>query len=72
MPLEVYKQRQENSHNLFRRFSRRIRYSRILREARRRQFKLRNKSEQLKKRSALRKVARKKEYEILKKLGLKR
>ena len=57
MSLEVYKQGQENSHSLLRRFSQRLRRSRVLLEFRRRQFKKRNRSKTLKKRSALRRKA---------------
>ena len=63
MPLEVYKQGQENAHSLLRRFSQKIKRSRIRSEVRKRQFKTRNKSRQLKKRSALRRERIKKQAE---------
>lgn len=69
MPLQVQKQGRESSQNLIRRFSRKIRRSGILREARKNRFQQRPQSKQLKKRSALRRVDKKKEYDELKKLG---
>ncbi len=69
MPLEVKKQPRESSQNLVRRFSQKIRQSGILLEARKKLFRERKKSWQLKKRSALRREAKKREYEKLKKLG---
>ncbi len=69
MPLEVQKQNRESSQSLIRRFSQRLRKSGVLLEARKRRFKVGKKSQQLKKRSALRRQEKKKEYEKLKKLG---
>ncbi|MDI6882958.1 MAG: 30S ribosomal protein S21 [Patescibacteria group bacterium] len=69
MPLRVQKQNRESSQNVIRRFSQKIRQSGILLEVRKRQFKGKKKSEQLKKRSALRREEKKREYEKLKKLG---
>jgi len=70
MPLEVRKQsNRETSQSLIRRFSQKIKKSGILLEARKRRFKIRTKSNQLKKRSALRREKKKKEYDELKKLG---
>jgi len=69
MALEVKKQEKETTQSLIRRFSRRIQQSGILRQARKIRFKARKKSEQMKKRAALRREELKKEYEKLKKLG---
>ncbi|MBZ9572306.1 30S ribosomal protein S21 [Patescibacteria group bacterium] len=69
MPLEARKKKRETSISLIRRFSRRVKKSGILRQARKVRFKKREKSEQAKKRAALRKEELKKEYKRLKKLG---
>lgn len=69
MALEVRKKERETSQNLIRRFSRRIQESGILFRARKVRFKERKKSEQMKKRTALRREELKKEYEKLRKLG---
>jgi len=69
MGFEVKKQERETSQNLVRRFSRRIKKSGILIGARKARFKKRPKSQQMKKRSALRREELKKEYERLEKLS---
>jgi len=69
MPLEIKKQPRESSQGLVRRFSKRIKQSGILFRARKNRFRKRPKSEQLKKRSALRRVQLKKEYQELEKLS---
>jgi len=69
MALEVKKQERETSQNLIRRFSRRVQQSGLLLRARKIRFRERRKSEQMKKRAALRREELKKEYERLKKLG---
>ena len=69
MPLKVERQPKESSQNLIRRFTQKVRLSGILLEVRKRQFWQRPKSRQLKKRSALRREEKKREYEKLKKLG---
>lgn len=69
MPLEVKKQNRETSQALIRRFTRRIQQSGILHRARKIRFKERKKSEQMKKRAALRREELKREYERLEKLG---
>lgn len=56
MPLEVKKQNRENTQSLVRRFSRRIKQSGILNRVRRNRYRKRIKSENMQKRSALRKV----------------
>ena len=69
MPLKVQKQDRESTQGLIRRFSQKMRKSGILLEARKKQFKRREKSSQLKKRAALRREELRKRYEKLKKLG---
>ena len=69
MSIQIKKNPRETSQNLVRRFSRRIQQSGVLRRARNIRFTKRGKSEQLKKKTALRKQELKKEYQILEKLG---
>ncbi|MDI6591707.1 MAG: hypothetical protein QME61_02090 [Patescibacteria group bacterium] len=69
MILEVKKQNRETSQSLIRRFTKRVQQSGILVRARKIRFRERKKSEQMKKRAALRREELKKEYERLKKLG---
>ncbi|MCK4473995.1 30S ribosomal protein S21 [Candidatus Parcubacteria bacterium] len=69
MVLEVKKENRETSQSLIRRFSRSIQRSGILLRARAVRFRKKDKSKQMKKRTALRKEELKKEYEKLKKLG---
>jgi len=69
MGLEVKKKERETSQNLIRRFSRSLQQSGILLRAREVRFKEREKSEQMKKRAALRREEKKREYEKLRKLG---
>lgn len=69
MPLEILKQERETSQSLVRRFQKRIQQSGLLLRARKIRFRQRRKSEQMKKRAALRREELKKEYEKLKKLG---
>jgi len=69
MALEIKKQERETSQSLVRRFSKRIKKSGILIRARKIRFKERTKSQQMKKRSALRREELRKEYKKLEKLG---
>ena len=69
MPLKVKKQPRESSQNLVRRFGQKIRKSGILLEGRKKLFRERKKSWQLRKESALRREKKKREYANLKKLG---
>ena len=69
MVIEIKKKERETSQSLVRRFSSRLRKSGILLRMRRAQFFKRPKSNQLKKRAALRREELKKEYEKKKKLG---
>ena len=69
MPLEVKKQERETSQSLVRRFQKRVQQSGLLRRARKIRFRERKKSEQMKKRAALRRQELKKEYERKQKMG---
>lgn len=69
MPLKIKKQEKETSQSLVRRFSRRMKQSGILISARKARFFEKEKSPQMKKRSALRKEELRKEYEKLEKMG---
>jgi len=70
MALEIKKTERETSQNLVRRFSRRVKQSGILIQARKNRFQKNAKSGQMKKKAALRREQLKKEYQKLKKLGL--
>jgi len=69
MALKVRRKEKESPQSLVRRFSRRVRQSGILIRARRARFRKRSQSDELKKKSALRKEALKKEYKKKKKMG---
>lgn len=69
MALEVKKQNRETSQGLVRRFTRAMQQSGILLHARRTRFKQRVKSEDMKKKAALRREEKRIEYEKLKKMG---
>ncbi len=69
MALEIKKEGKETSQNLVRRFSKRIKQSGILLRARKIRFRYKEKSRQMKKRSALRREQLRKEYEKLEKMG---
>jgi len=69
MALEVKKQERETSQSLIRRFAKSVQRSGLLIRARKRRFKGRRKSEQMKKRAALRREQLKKEYERKQKMG---
>jgi len=69
MSLEIKKDNRETSQNLLRRFSKAIKQSGILIQARKNQFNKREKSETMKKMAALRREEGKIEYEKLRKLG---
>jgi len=68
MVLEIKKQDRESSQNLVRRFSRRVKQSGILMKARKSRFKTRGKSENMKKKSALRREELRKEYQLAEKM----
>ena len=69
MALEIKRQARETSQTLVRRFGQRLQRSGILIRARKARFKARNKSDEAKKREALRRVELRKEYQKLEKLG---
>lgn len=69
MAIEVKKQERETPQSLSRRFSRKVKMSGILIGARKNRFFKRNKSEQMKKESALRRNELRKEYQKMEKMG---
>jgi len=71
MALEIKKQERETSQSLIRRFGKAVKESGILVRARKTRFKLRKKSPEAKKKGALRREQARKEYDRIKKLGLK-
>ena len=69
MPLEVKRKQRESTQGLIRRFSQRVRRSGILRQARKIRFQKKEKSDEAKKRAALRKEQLKREYQRSEKMG---
>ncbi len=69
MALKVTKKDRENNSSLVHRFTRSVIQSGIIREARKRRFRLRPLSDTAKKRSALKREEKKVEYEKLAKMG---
>lgn len=69
MPLEIKKRPRETSLALVHRFTKCLQQSGILLRARKTRFREREKSQQMKKRAAIRRNEKKKEYQKLKKLG---
>jgi hypothetical protein len=69
MALEIKKTNRETSQNLVRRFSRRVKQSGILVQARKNRFRAKKKSGQTEKRAALRREQLREEYRKLEKLG---
>lgn len=67
--VEVRKNNNETSSSLIRRFTKRVQGSGILRAARARRYKEREKSEYVKRKFTLQRLERTKQYEELKKLG---
>lgn len=67
MPIEVKKQERENSQNIIRRFTRAVRQSGVLMRVKDNMFRKRPKSPLAKKKAALRREKRKKEFERAKK-----
>lgn len=68
MALEIRKKQRENVQAMMRRFQKAVQQSGILLEVRKRQFVKRVKSDNMQKKSALRKVETKKKYELIKKM----
>jgi ribosomal protein S21 len=69
MNIEVKKGERENSQSLIRRFTRSLRNSGILIEAKKTQFYKKEKSKPMQQRAALRKLEKREEYTKQKKLG---
>ncbi|MDD5098169.1 MAG: 30S ribosomal protein S21 [Candidatus Pacebacteria bacterium] len=67
--MKIAKQPRETSQSLVYRFTKAVQKSGVLLEARKRRFVVKAKSENMQKRTALAKVAKKKEFAKLKKLG---
>ena len=67
--IQVKKNPNENNSSILRRFSRRIQESGIIRKVKSARYNIRKESKLKVKKSALRRIARKKEIEKLKKLG---
>ena len=70
MRFEIRKQERETNQSLIRRFTKRIKESGVLNTAKRSRFVVREKSKQMRRRSALRRLEKKLEFEKLKKLGI--
>ncbi len=68
MSLEIKKKQRENAQAMMRRFQKAVQQSGILLEMRRRQFVKRQKSRNMQKASALRKMETKKKYDLIKKM----
>jgi len=68
MSLEIKKKQRENTQAMVRRFQKAIQQSGVLLEVRKRQFVKRQKSENIKKKSALRRLETKKKYEMINKM----
>lgn len=68
MKLEIRKKQKENIQGMVRRFQKAVQQSGILLEKRKKQFVHRQKSENMKKKSALRRVETKKKYEAIRKM----
>ncbi|MDO8470665.1 MAG: hypothetical protein Q7S63_01685 [bacterium] len=71
MEFIVRKQERETAQGLIRRFTRRVKDSGVLNQARKTRFRQHAKSKTVRKKTALRKLETRKEYEKLVKLGLK-
>ena len=69
MPLEVSKKGRERAQSLIRRFAKSVQRSGILYRARKKRFRERGKSRNMKRRSALRREEMRKRFEELKKAG---
>lgn len=68
MPLEIKKKQRENVQAMMRRFQKAVQQSGILLEVRKRQFMKRDKSDNMQKKAALRRLENKKKYELAKKM----
>ena len=72
MGLKVKKRERETPQALIRRFTKSIQQSGLLLRARKIRYKKREKSQEMRKRAALRREETKKQYEKLRKLGISR
>jgi len=70
MAIEIRKKENESNQSLIFRFSKKVKQSGILNEARKRQFKERNQNKRKRRLSAIYRAEKKKEYERMKRLGL--
>jgi len=68
MALEIKKKQRENVQAMMRRFQKAVQQSGILLETRKRQFMKREKSGNMQKKAALRRIENKKKYELIKKM----
>jgi ribosomal protein S21 len=68
MALEIKKKQRENVQAMMRRFQKAVQQSGILLETRKRQFMKRDKSGNMQKKAALRRIENKKKYELIKKM----
>ncbi len=68
MALEIRKKQRENVQAMMRRFQKAVQQSGILLETRKRQFVKRVKSDNMQKKTALRKIENKKKYDLIKKM----
>jgi ribosomal protein S21 len=68
MALEIKKKQRENVQAMMRRFQKAVQQSGILLEVRKRQFVKRDKSGNMQKKAALRRIENKKKYELIKKM----
>ena len=71
MVLEITKQERETNQSLIRRFTKRLRESRILVGAKKSVFRQKEKSKQIQRRTTLRRLEKQKEYQRSVKLGQK-
>ena len=69
MPIDVKKQERENTQALIRRFTKRVQKSGVLLKARKSRFHQRSKSQQMRRRAALRREKLRQRYQQLEKLG---
>jgi len=70
MAIEIRKKENESVQSLIFRFSKKIKQSGILTEARKRQFKERNQNKRKRRLSAIYRAKKREEYERMKKLGI--
>jgi len=68
MALEIRKKQRENVQAMMRRFQKAVQQSGILLETRKRQFVKREKSDNMQRKSAMRRAENKKKYDLIKKM----